>query len=118
MAEAPTAETPTADGATTMRWVKVAVLDRCPPGNLLGVEVDESKIVLANVDGDIYALQDECSHQEFPLSDGELEGTELECVYHGATFDVCSGQARQLPAVQPVKTYEVEVRGDEIYVQI
>ena len=54
-------------------WVKVAELDRCPPGNLLDVEVGDVRIVLANVAGDIYALEDECSHQEFPLSDGELE---------------------------------------------
>ena len=104
--------------ALTQGWVKVAVRDGCPPGNLLNVAVGELRIVLANVNGDIYALEDRCSHQEFPLSDGELEGAELECIYHGATFDVCTGKATQLPATQPVKTYEVDVRGDEIYVQI
>ena len=104
--------------APTQDWVNVAVRDGCPPGNLLSVEVGELRIVLANVNGDIYALEDRCSHQEFPLSDGELEGAELECIYHGAMFDVCTGKATQLPATQPVKTYEVDVRGDEIYVQI
>lgn len=100
------------------KWVRVATRDQCLPGNLLEVQLDELRIVLANVDGDIYALEDRCSHQEFPLSDGELEGTQLECIYHGAAFDVCTGNAIQLPAIQPVKTYEVDVRDNEIYVQI
>ena len=100
------------------KWVRVAIRDQCLPGHLLEVQLDELRIVLANVDGDIYALEDRCSHQEFPLSDGELEGTQLECIYHGATFDVCTGNAMQLPAIHPVKTYEVDVRDNEIYVQI
>ena len=99
-------------------WVKAAELNRCPPGNHLGVQIEGHPIVLANVDGDLYAIRDVCSHQDFPLSDGEMEGTEIECVYHGATFDVCTGKATGLPAIAPVKTYEVEVRAGDIFVQI
>ena len=99
-------------------WVKAAELGSCPPGNHLGVQIAGVPIVIANVDGDLYALHDVCSHQEFPLSDGEMEGTEIECIYHGATFDVCTGKATGLPAIAPVKTYEVEVRDGDIFVQI
>jgi 3-phenylpropionate/trans-cinnamate dioxygenase ferredoxin subunit len=99
-------------------WVRVASADECPPGSLLGVEADGIGIVLANVEGDIYALLDRCTHQDYPLSDGELDGTRLECMYHGARFDVCTGRAMQLPAIRPVKTFEVEVRGDDVYVQV
>ena len=111
-------EADVAEWVDMAEWVKVAELDRCPPGNLLDVEVRDVRIVLANVDGDIYALEDECSHQEFPLSDGELEGNVLECMYHGAKFDVCTGRATQLPAIRPVKSFDVEVRDQEIFVQI
>jgi nitrite reductase/ring-hydroxylating ferredoxin subunit len=97
-------------------WVRVAGLDECPPGNLLSVEVRGHRVVLANVDGDIHALQDECSHEDYPLSDGELELTELECIYHGATFDVRTGRALRLPAVKPVRTFQVDLRGSEIFV--
>jgi len=97
-------------------WVQVASVDLCPPGQVLGVEAKGERIVLANVDGDYYALLDQCSHQDYPLADGELEGTQLECIYHGARFDVCTGRATQLPAIRPVKTFEVEVRGDDVYV--
>jgi 3-phenylpropionate/trans-cinnamate dioxygenase ferredoxin subunit len=99
-------------------WVKAAEVSRCPPGNHLGVVVSGNPIMLANVDGDLYALRDVCSHQDFPLSDGEMEGTEIECIYHGATFDVCTGKATGLPAVAPVKVYEVEVRDGDIFVQV
>ena len=107
-----------AEEAAVAEWVKVAELNRCPPGNLLGIEVGNLSIVLANVDGDVYALEDRCSHQDFPLSDGELEQNQLECIYHGATFDVCTGRATQLPAIRPVTSFAVEVRNQEIFVQI
>ncbi len=99
-------------------WIRVADLGECPPGNLLEVEAGPDGIVLANVDGDLYALANRCSHQDLPLSDGELEGDRLECLYHGATFDVCSGKAMALPAIRPVETYAVKVRDEEVYVQI
>ena len=99
-------------------WVKVADLSECPPGSLLDVEAGRESIVLANIDGDLYALENRCSHQDLPLSDGELDGDRLECLYHGARFDVCTGRAVGLPAIKPVETYPVELRGQEIYVQI
>ena len=99
-------------------WVKVADLGECPPGSLFEVEAGGEQIVLANVDGELYALQNRCSHQDLPLSDGELDGDRLECLYHGATFDVCTGNAMGLPAIRPVETYTVELRGQEIYVQV
>ncbi|MFP3948277.1 MAG: non-heme iron oxygenase ferredoxin subunit [Longimicrobiales bacterium] len=99
-------------------WHRVASLDDCPAGSLLGVRANGAAIVLANVDGDVYALKDQCSHQEYPLSDGELDGQTLECIYHGACFDVTSGKATQLPAIKGVRTYEVDVRDSEIFVKM
>lgn len=98
-------------------WVRVAGEGDCPPGQLLAVESGDQRIVLANVDGHFYALQDRCSHADFPLHDGFLEGTQLECIHHGAKFDVCTGEPRGLPAVRPVKSYPVEVREGEVFIQ-
>ncbi len=106
------------EGEDAGEWVKVADVDDCPPGSLFEIEAGQEGLVLANVDGDLYALQNRCSHQDLPLSDGELVGDRLECLYHGASFDVCTGKAMALPAVRPVETYAVEVRGQDIYVQI
>jgi len=99
-------------------WVRVAAAGDCPPGRLLGVAAGTERIVLANVEGDFYALLDRCSHQDYPLSDGELDGTRIECIYHGAKFDVCTGRAMQLPAIRPVKTFPVEVREGHVFVEV
>ena len=98
-------------------WIKVSTLEDCSPGSLRTVMAGMDPVVLANVDGAIYAVLDRCSHENLPLSDGEMEGTNLVCQYHGARFDVTSGAPRGLPAVKPVRTFPVEVREDGIYVQ-
>ena len=99
-------------------WARVAALSDVPPGTLKGVLVKMNPIVLANVDGDVYALEDQCSHQDYPLADGELDGGDVVCVYHGARFDACTGKNRSLPAVRPVKVYPVEIRDGEIFVEV
>jgi nitrite reductase/ring-hydroxylating ferredoxin subunit len=99
-------------------WIRVAAVEAVPTGELLGVEAAGKPIVLANVDGDLYALEDQCSHQEFPLSDGFLEGDRLECAWHGAEFDVCTGRAMSLPAIRPVKTFNVEIRESDIFIDV
>jgi 3-phenylpropionate/trans-cinnamate dioxygenase ferredoxin component len=98
-------------------WIKVASLEECPPGQLRPVMVGIEPVVLANVDGVVYAVRDQCTHEELPLSDGELEGDVVVCQYHGARFHLASGAPRGLPAVKPVKTYPVEIRDDGIYIQ-
>jgi 3-phenylpropionate/trans-cinnamate dioxygenase ferredoxin component len=102
------------------RFVRAAGRSDLPERGLLGVEVDGHKVVLiATGDGAYYALQDRCSHADFPLSDGELIDDErLECQYHGAKFDVASGRAVALPAIRPVRTYQVQLEGDDILVDL
>jgi len=76
---------------------------------------DGTPICLIRVGDDICALQDNCSHQNFPLSSGALlpDGT-IECAWHGARFDARTGAARGLPAVAGVPTYDVALDGDTI----
>lgn len=99
-------------------WARVAAVSEVPVGGLRAVPTEHGGVVLANVDGDIYALEDRCSHQDYPLSAGELEGDELECPFHGARFDVCSGRALQLPAITPVRSFQVDVRDGDIYIRL
>ena len=103
---------------TEPRWARVAAVSEVPVGGLRAVSTDRGAIVLANVDGDIYALEDRCSHQDYPLSAGELEDDELECSFHGARFDVSSGRALQLPAITPVRTFRVDVRDGDVYLRL
>lgn len=98
--------------------IKVASLSDVPPGTLKGAVAKMQPLVLANVDGDIYALEDQCSHQEYPLADGELDGGDVVCLHHGARFDARSGKNKGLPAVRPVRVFPVQVRDGDIYVEL
>lgn len=100
------------------RWVRVASVGDVPADQLLPVNTDAGPVVLASVDGVIYALEDRCSHQDYPLSAGDLEDGQLECAFHGARFDVRTGRATQLPAVTPVRTFDVEVRDGGVYLRL
>jgi 3-phenylpropionate/trans-cinnamate dioxygenase ferredoxin component len=96
----------------------VARLEDMPESGLHSVELDGVSIVLANSEGAIFALHDQCSHEEYPLSDGELVNGQVECMLHGARFDLRTGTAKALPAVRPVKSYECRVRDGEIQVRL
>jgi 3-phenylpropionate/trans-cinnamate dioxygenase ferredoxin subunit len=96
----------------------VARVEDVPAGTMLQVELDGEKIVLAHVGDRVFALHDECSHEEFPLSSGELVGGQVTCVLHGARFDLETGAPRALPAVRPVRTYEARVEGEVVQVRV
>ena len=100
-------------------WVPVARAGDCQEeGCLQKVVVRGQEIVLARHGGELFALEDCCSHEDYPLSEGEVVDGEIECVFHGARFDLRTGSAVQLPAVRPVKTFPVEIRGEEVFVQV
>ncbi len=102
-----------------MSEVEAARLSAVPEGESRAFTVAGHEIVLCNVEGQIYALQGMCSHEELPLDGGEVEGTTLTCDWHGATFDVCTGRATGLPATQPLKVYPTRVDDDgRIFVQV
>jgi 3-phenylpropionate/trans-cinnamate dioxygenase ferredoxin subunit len=83
------------------------------------VEVDGVPICLARLDsGEVFAISDTCSHDEIELSDGELDGEDVECPAHGSRFNVRSGAVSGLPADKPVATYAVSVEDGEISVEI
>ena len=102
----------------TEGYVRVAAESDVPPNTLLAVEHRDVKICLANADGRIYAFQDNCSHRDFPLSAGVIEGNTVECAWHGARFDMATGRATRLPAIKPIMTYEVRVENGDILVAL
>jgi 3-phenylpropionate/trans-cinnamate dioxygenase ferredoxin subunit len=81
-------------------------------------EVDDHFIVLIHLDGEFYALDDACTHDGGPLGDGFLEGSQIICPRHGARFDVRTGQALSMPAVQATTAHVVKVEGDDVFVRI
>jgi nitrite reductase/ring-hydroxylating ferredoxin subunit len=96
----------------------VATIDQLPPGALLGVTLpDETGVCLTNLDGELCAVANTCTHQEFALSSGVLHADgSIECLWHGARFDCRTGAVRRGPATRPVATYRVEVSDGRILV--
>jgi 3-phenylpropionate/trans-cinnamate dioxygenase ferredoxin subunit len=88
------------------------------PGTTHRVAVGGEAILLCNVEGAIYAIQDLCTHDGGELDQGELDGCRIMCPRHGAYFDVTTGAALTLPAILPVRTYPVRVEGDAIFVEV
>lgn len=96
---------------------RVASRSEIPPGTTKRVLVDGIEVLLCNVDGEIYAVEDVCTHDGGPLDQSALEGCRIECPRHGARFDVTTGAALTLPAVVPLPVYAVRVDGDDVYVE-
>jgi 3-phenylpropionate/trans-cinnamate dioxygenase ferredoxin component len=101
----------------SVRFVRVARMRDIAPGELLRVEVAERLVCLANVNGTIFAVDDECTHIGGALSDGELEDCVLTCPVHLARFDVRDGRVLRGPAREDVRTYTVRVENDDILIE-
>ena len=99
-------------------FIKVANAEELDDPGKTVHEVDDRIVVLIQVDGTFYCLDDVCTHDDGPLSDGELDGCDLVCPRHGARFDVCSGKAKSLPATRPTASHEVKVENGEVFVKV
>jgi 3-phenylpropionate/trans-cinnamate dioxygenase ferredoxin subunit len=99
-------------------FVKVATLDEIPPNSSLLVQVDGIEVALFNLDGEIYAIENVCTHDGGPLVEGTIiNGCEVMCPRHGARFDIRTGEALSFPAFEPTTTYAVRVEEDEIWIE-
>ncbi len=99
-------------------YKKVAEVSDIVQGEVGSFFIDGDLIAVCRVEGDFYAFKDECTHQCFTLSDGYLDGERITCCYHGAEFNVRTGEALCLPAVEPLETYPVKIDGDDVLVKI
>ncbi len=95
----------------------VARVGEIGPGQKKVVEVGGVPVVLVNLDGEFFAVEDICTHDGGPLGEGDLEGHQIICPRHGARFDVRTGAVLAMPAFEPVPTYAVRVEGDDILVE-
>lgn len=99
-------------------FVKVARTDEIAPGEGKMVAVNGKKIALFNVGGAFYAIDDTCAHRGGPLSQGEVQGTTVTCPWHGAQYDLQTGNVLSPPAPQGVRNYKVVVEGDDIKIEV
>ena len=93
-------------------------LDSIAEGKPVKLTKAGKEICVARVGNEVFAIEDNCSHQDAALSEGEQNGYKIECWLHSAEFDLRTGEALTPPAVSPVKTYSVIVDGNNVTVEI
>ena len=89
-----------------------------PLGQFRDYKLEENSILVSNCDGNLYAIEDRCTHDDGPLAEGRLYGCEIECPRHGAKFDLKTGKATALPAFNPVTSYPLRVVDGQIEIQL
>ena len=99
-------------------FIKAARTDEVPPGQCHLAILKGKEIVLFNLGGEFFALDNLCTHEEGPLCEGEIEGHEVTCPWHGAKFDIRTGEVLQDPAYEAVARYNVRVSGSDIEVEV
>lgn len=98
------------------QYAKVARVDEIAPGQKKIVEVDGIELVIVNIDGAFYAMENVCTHDGGPVGEGKLDGCALICPRHGARFDVRTGEALTRPAFEAAPTYEARVQDGDVLV--
>lgn len=99
-----------------LEFVTVASADELGNGERKLLDIDGEIIAVFNIAGAYFAIADVCSHDDGPVAEGEVIGTEIECPRHGAHFDLATGKALSLPAVVDIPSYPVRVVGEEIQI--
>jgi 3-phenylpropionate/trans-cinnamate dioxygenase ferredoxin component len=100
--------------------IDICPLSELPPGAVRTVQWEDLEIGIFNCDGEIFAIEDRCSHDDGPLAEGELDqaACTIECPRHGSLFDLHTGKPLTLPAYVPVETFAVVIEDDVIKVEV
>ncbi|MDX6210367.1 MAG: 3-phenylpropionate/trans-cinnamate dioxygenase ferredoxin component [Frankiales bacterium] len=98
--------------------LKACAVADVPDEGAIRVIVGGIPLAIVRSDGEIYAIYDVCSHQDVPLSEGDVEDGAIECWLHGSRFDLSTGRPIGLPATKPVPVYPVKIDGDDVLVAL
>jgi len=98
-------------------WVNVAPVDAFPPGSRRAVDVDDVMIIVFNLGGEYYAIEDVCTHDYSSLDDGELDGDQIICPRHAARFNIKTGEALTAPAYEAIPTFPVRLEDGIVQVR-
>ena len=99
-------------------YVQVATKDQVPSGKMFSAWAGGRKVLVYNVKGEYYATDEQCTHRECSLAEGNFLGQVVSCPCHFARFDVTTGEVLSPPAAIPLPTYPVKVEGNRILVEI
>ena len=101
----------------TQDFKKTLKVSEVPPGQMKTVEFENDTVCIVNIEGKFYAINNVCTHEGGPLAEGTLSEFEVECPWHGARFDVRTGEVKSPPAESPVSTYEIKIDQDDIWMR-
>ncbi len=104
--------------AETRKWIDVANADGIADGEVKTFQVEAQRVAVARANGQLYAVQDLCSHDDGPLGDGDLEEYAIVCPRHGAKFDIRTGAVLAMPAAAPIETFPVMEKDGRIHVAL
>jgi 3-phenylpropionate/trans-cinnamate dioxygenase ferredoxin component len=96
---------------------RVAAISEIPSDGRLSILVDDIPSLLIRVGDEFFAIEDVCSHDGQPLTNGPVDHCSIVCPRHGAKFDLRTGRPLCMPAIEPISTFEVQVRDGEIFVR-
>ena len=96
-------------------WIRVCTRSELLPGEFKVVWDRDVAIAVFNIDGELYAIEDLCTHDGGELTGGVIEGRQIECPRHGARFDIVTGEALTPPAYEPTSTFPVKVEDGAVY---
>ncbi|MBF0276839.1 MAG: non-heme iron oxygenase ferredoxin subunit [SAR324 cluster bacterium] len=99
-------------------YVKVANASEVSPGEIKLVNAGGKELALVNLNQNFYALENECTHVGAPLCEGAIEGDEIICPWHGARFNILTGEVTEAPAPENLETYPVRVNNGDIEIEI
>jgi 3-phenylpropionate/trans-cinnamate dioxygenase ferredoxin subunit len=99
-------------------WVTVGLATELPPGTRKTLTVNNMSILICNLEGHFYAVQNRCSHADFPLEEGVIEDKLITCPYHGAKFCLVSGEVKTPPAFTDLETYPTRVHNSLLQILI
>lgn len=99
-------------------WTRLTGTADIEDESAVGVQVGQIPVCLARSRGRLHAIVDRCTHQDVPLSEGEVEDGTIECYLHGSRFDLETGRALGPPAVKDVTVFPVQVDGDDVFVAL
>lgn len=105
-------------GARTLQFVHLASLKDLQTRKLICSKTNSYRILIAMAEGNVYAVDDMCTHEDASLSKGSLHGDCVKCPLHGSRFDLHTGAALDEPAEEALTTYPVKIEGDSILVGI
>jgi 3-phenylpropionate/trans-cinnamate dioxygenase ferredoxin component len=99
-------------------FVRACALSDLPAEGAIGVDIGDVPVAVVRAGGEVFALHDVCSHEEVPLSEGDIYDHTVECYLHGSCFDLRTGKPTGPPATKPVPIYRVKIEGDDVYVAL